>query len=57
MNKFVKYLLALIVAVAMVACNSDIVYDNSVRVANPTWHADSVARFEVAITDTTLDYQ
>ena len=57
MNKFVKYLLALIVAVAMVACNSDIVYDNSVRVANPTWHSDSVARFEVAITDTTLDYQ
>lgn len=57
MNKFVKYLFGLVVAIVMVACNSDIVYDGSVRVANPTWHADSVARFEIVIEDTTLDYQ
>lgn len=57
MNKFEKYLFGLIVAIVIVACNSDIVYDGSVRVANPTWHADSVARFEIAIEDTTLDYQ
>ena len=57
MNKFVKYLFGLVVAIVMVACNSDIVYDGSVRVANPTWHADSVARFEIAIEDTSLDYQ
>ena len=57
MNRFVKYLFGLIVAIVMVACNSDIVYDGSVRVANPTWHADSVARFEIAIEDTALDYQ
>ena len=57
MSKFVKYLFGLIVAIVMVACNSDIVYDGSVRVANPTWHADSVARFEITIEDTTSDYQ
>ena len=57
MNKFVKYLFGLVVAIVMVACNSDIVYDGSVRVANPTWHADSVARFEIVIEDTILDYQ
>lgn len=57
MSKFVKYLFGLIVAIVMVACNSDIVYDGSVRVANPTWHTDSVARFEITIEDTTSDYQ
>lgn len=57
MSKFVKYLFGLIIAIVMVACNSDIVYDGSVRVANPTWHADSVARFEITIEDTTSDYQ
>ena len=57
MNNFVKYILCLVVAISMVACNSDIVYENSVRVANPIWHADSVARFEIDIVDTTLDYQ
>ena len=57
MNNFMKYLLGLLVVVMMVACNANTVYDGSVRVANPTWHADSVARFEIVITDTTLDYQ
>ena len=57
MNRFVKYLFGQIVVFGLVACNSDIVYDGSVRVANPTWHADSVARFEIAIEDTALDYQ
>lgn len=57
MNRLVKYLFGLIVAIVMIACNSDIMYDGSVRVANPTWHADSVARFEITIEDTTSDYQ
>lgn len=57
MNKIVKYLFGLIVAFGLVACNANTVYDGSVRVANPTWHADSVARFEIAIVDTALDYQ
>ena len=57
MSNFVKCFWGLIVALGLVACNSDIVYDGSVRVANPTWHADSVARFEIEIEDTTLDYQ
>jgi gliding motility-associated lipoprotein GldH len=57
MNKIVKYLFGLIVAFGLVACNTNTVYDGSVRVANPTWHADSVARFEIAIADTTENYQ
>lgn len=57
MNNFVKYILGLAVVISMVACNSDIVYENSVRVANPIWHADSVARFDIEIADTTLAYQ
>ena len=57
MNNFVKYLFGLIVVFGLVACNSNIVYDNSMRVGNPAWHADSVARFEIVIEDTTLDYQ
>lgn len=57
MNKFEKYLFGLIVMLGMVACNANTLYDGSVRVANPTWHVDSVARFEIAIEDTTLDYQ
>ena len=57
MNKFVKYIFNLLVGVLFVACNSGVVYDNSLRVANPMWHADSVARFEIVIKDTTLDYQ
>ena len=57
MNNFVKYILGLAVVISMVACNSDIVYENSVRVANPIWYADSVARFDIEIADTTLAYQ
>ena len=57
MSNFVKCLFGLMVAVAMAACNANTVYDNSVRVAEPVWYADSVARFEVLIEDTTLDYQ
>ena len=57
MNNLVKYIFSLLVGVLFVACNSDVVYDDSVRVANPMWHADSVARFEIVIKDTTLDYQ
>ena len=57
MNKFVKYISNLLVAVLLVGCNSNVVYDNSVRVANPTWHCDSVACFEVEVTDTTTDYE
>ena len=57
MNNFVKYLCGLIVVFSMVACNSNVVYDNSVQVANPTWHCDSIAQFEVEITDTTIDYE
>ena len=57
MNNFVKYVLGLVVAISIAACNSDIVYENSVRVANPVWHADSAARFEIEIADTTLAYQ
>ena len=57
MNNLMKYLFGLLVVIMMVACNANTVYDGSVRVANPTWHADSVARFEIAIADTTEDYQ
>lgn len=57
MNSFVKYLCGLIVVFSMVACNSNVVYDNSVQVANPIWHCDSVAQFEVEIADTTIDYE
>lgn len=57
MNKFVKYIFNLLVGVLFVACNSGVVYDGSVRVANPTWHCDSLARFEVEVKDTTIDYE
>lgn len=56
-NLVVKIFLGLIVVVSMMACNTNTLYDNSMRVGNPAWHADSIARFEVAIEDTTLDYQ
>ena len=52
-----KNLLFFIVLFIHVSCNSNVVYDNSVRVANPTWHRDSVAQFTVDITDTTLNYE
>ena len=57
MNNLVKYIFSLLIAALLVGCNSDVVYDNSLRVANPTWHADSIARFEVEVTDTTIDYE
>ncbi len=57
MNNFAKYIFSLLVAILMMSCNADVVYDNSVRVANPTWHRDSVAQFTVDITDTTLNYE
>ena len=57
MSKLVKCIFNLLVVVLLVGCNSNVVYDNSARVANPTWHCDSVARFEVAITDTTANYE
>lgn len=56
-NLVVKFFLGLIVAISMMACNTNTLYDNSMRVGNPAWHADSVARFEIVIEDTTLDYQ
>ena len=56
-NLVVKIFFGLIVVVSMMACNTNTLYDNSMRVGNPAWHADSIARFEVAIEDTTLDYQ
>lgn len=57
MNNFVKYIFSLLVAILMMSCNADVVYDNSMLVANPTWHRDSVARFDVEITDTTINYE
>jgi gliding motility-associated lipoprotein GldH len=57
MNNLVKYIFSLLIAALLAGCNSGVVYDNSLRVANPTWHCDSVARFEVEVTDTTTDYE
>ncbi len=57
MNNLVKHILGLLLVVLMMSCNQNVVYDNSLRVANPTWHRDSVAQFTVNITDTTLNYE
>lgn len=57
MSKIKRCILAFVVACVMVACGSKVVYDNTVRVAEPAWHRDSVARFEVAITDTAMSYE
>lgn len=57
MNNFLKYIYSLLVVFFLMSCNPNVVCDNSLRVANPTWHRDSVAQFTVDIVDTTLCYE
>lgn len=57
MSNIVRNIVCCVVLMLLVACNDNIVYDNSLRVANPIWHCDSVARFEVEVSDTSIDYQ
>ena len=57
MIKIEKFLCFLLVMFIFISCNSNVVYEESVSVANPTWNSANGVKFEVLIEDTTLDYQ
>ena len=57
MGKMIRYIVSVLVGVLLLGCSDNVVYDNSVRVANPVWNRDSIASFDVNITDTLSDYQ
>ena len=58
MNKLCRYIVACVVLCVVVACNrSGVVFDDSVRLQHPTWHRDSVVKFEVQIDDTISTYE
>ena len=41
----------------LTSCRSDIVYSRFMPMSSNQWHADSVAQFDYAITDTSVDYR
>ena len=47
----------LLTSLLLTSCRSDIVYSRFMPMASSQWHADSVAQFDYAITDTSVDYR
>ena len=58
MDKVCRYIIACVMLCAVVACNrSGVVFDDSVRLEHPTWHRDSVVKFEVTIDNIASTYE
>ena len=54
---FPFFIWLLLCSLLLTSCRSDIVYSRFMPMSSGQWHADSIARFDYTIADTSVDYR